>query len=358
MAKVFVGMSGGVDSSVTAALLKQAGHDVLGVFIKVWEPPGEFGEVCTWREDRRDATRVAARLDIPLVTVDLSREYERSVVQYMIREYRSGRTPNPDVECNRAIKFGAFFQWAIKHGADFVATGHYARRAPATSFSASGQQGKVAKKIVAGYRLLAARDKNKDQSYFLWTLGQKELSRCLFPIGDYLKSEVRRLAKKFVLPNAAKKDSQGLCFLGRLDLKKFLQQYIKPKPGKVLDENGRVIGGHQGVWFYTVGEHHYGYIIKKDIRKNTLTVSAVSPAIIAGAAIKLAGVNWIAGQPPPLAKSYRVRLRHRGEFYPCRLAKVKSAWRVIFRTLPFAPAAGQSLVLYDSELCLGGGIIA
>src|SRR3990167_4048684 len=195
---VYIGLSGGVDSSVSAALLKKQGYDVTGVFIKVWQPNWI---TCTWKEDRLDAMRVCAKLEIPFLTLDLEKEYKRDVVDYMIREYKAGRTPNPDVMCNRYIKFGAFFNWARKYGADYIATGHYAQ---------------VFKKVT-GYRLQVSRDFEKDQTYFLWTLTQRELSQTLFPVGRITKPEVRKLAKKFGLPTADKKDSQGLCFIGKVD---------------------------------------------------------------------------------------------------------------------------------------------
>lgn len=327
-------MSGGVDSSVSAALLKRAGYEVVGVFIKVWEPEGF---PCTWREDRRDAMRVAAKLDIPLVTVDLSREYERDVVRYMIREYAAGRTPNPDVECNRAVKFGAFFKWAMKNGADYVATGHYAR--------------------VSDGVLKQGVDANKDQSYFLWTLTPTELNKTIFPVGEYEKSEVRKLAKKFALSTAEKKDSQGLCFLGRLDAKKFLSRYLKTKVGKVVDEQGKVLGTHQGVWFYTLGEHHYGYIIKKDLKKNILVVSENLPKLEKNAVVALADANWNQAEAPDLSKTYQARIRHRGELKKCKLEKKGKNWQVVFPVPPEAIAPGQSLVLYEGEVCLGGGVI-
>lgn len=332
-----MGMSGGVDSAVSAALLKKSGHDVIGVFIKVWEPEGYK---CTWREDRREAMRVAAVLDIPLITLDLSREYEKRVLRSMIREYRAGRTPNPDVECNRAIKFGAFYAWAMSNGADYVATGHYAR-------------------VGGKDNLLMGKDKNKDQSYFLWTLKPAQLQNCLFPIGEYQKSEVRRLAKKFKLPNFAKKDSQGLCFLGKLDLKKFLQKYLRVKRGKVIDkESGRVVGEHEGAWFYTIGERHHGYIVGKDLAKNLLLVSS-KPAgsLNQSVVVSLAGVNWLNGGKFMRDKKYRARIRHRGELYRCLVARNRQAWQVEFLEPPLAPAPGQSLVLYEGERCLGGGVI-
>lgn len=339
--KVFIGMSGGVDSSVSAALLKQAGYSVTGVFIRVWEPEGYK---CTWREDRREAMRVAAALDIPLVTIDLSKEYEREVVKYMISEYRAGRTPNPDIECNRSVKFGAFYDWAMKNGADYVSTGHYAR-------------------VDEKNNLLMGRDKNKDQSYFLWTLKSQQLEHCLFPVGEYKKSEVRKLAKKFKLPNFAKKDSQGLCFIGKLDVKKFLQKYIKVKPGKVVKiiaGKEKIVGEHDGVWFYTIGEHHHGYIVQKDLKRNILIVSE-KPVINSGKLIaKLTGVNWLNGGKFDANKKYQARIRHRGELYACRVILEQEKGdklSVEFLESPLALAPGQSLVLYGGERCLGGGVV-
>ncbi|MEK7650568.1 MAG: tRNA 2-thiouridine(34) synthase MnmA [Patescibacteria group bacterium] len=332
--RVFVGMSGGVDSSVSAALLKQAGYSVTGVFIKVWEPEGFK---CTWREDRREAMRVAAVLDIPLVTIDLSEEYEKQVVKYMIREYKAGRTPNPDIECNRSVKFGAFYDWAIKNGADFVATGHYAQV--------------VRNKNI--FSLAMGRDKNKDQSYFLWTLKPEQLEKCLFPVGNYQKTEVRKLAKKFKLPNFAKKDSQGLCFIGKLDVKKFLQKYIKTKTGKVVKivaGKEKVVGQHDGVWFYTIGERHHGYIVRKDLKRNILIVSD-QPPVLENNIINLVDTNWLAR--PETGEIYQARIRHRGELLDCKINKNK----VTFLVSPGALASGQSLVLYAGERCLGGGVV-
>jgi tRNA-specific 2-thiouridylase len=213
--KVYVGMSGGVDSSLSAALLLEQGYDVTGVFIKVWQP--DFVE-CTWKEDRLDAMRVAAHLGIPFVTLDLEQEYKQGVIDYMIEEYRIGRTPNPDVMCNREVKFGAFWKWAQAQGADYIATGHYAQ--------------------TDGIRLLASQDVNKDQTYFLWTLTQKDLSHVLFPIGHMVKDDVRREAEKRNLTTSFKKDSQGLCFVGTIDIKTLLKEYIKEKPGDVCDIEG------------------------------------------------------------------------------------------------------------------------
>ncbi len=343
--KVYIGMSGGVDSSVSAALLKKAGYEVVGVFIKVWQPDWI---TCTWKEDRLDAMRVAAKFDIPFVTLDLEKEYKEGVVDYMIREYKAGRTPNPDVMCNRYVKFGGFFDWAMKQGADFVATGHYAQ--------------------IEDGKLVAGDDKNKDQSYFLWTLTREQLSKTLFPVGNIEKPEVRKLAKKFDLPNAEKKDSQGLCFIGKIDIKDFLSHYIESKKGNVLDENGNIIGEHDGAFFFTIGERHgflitkksphdqpY-YVIAKDIEKNTITVANKVKGTLPNGITKitLTDVNWNQ-RNIPLNQTLLARSRYREELQE---VKFISQDTVEFTKPQYTLSSGQSLVVYDGEVCLGGAIIA
>jgi tRNA-uridine 2-sulfurtransferase len=351
--KVYVGMSGGVDSSVSALLLKKDGYDVTGVFIKVWQP--EFFE-CTWRQDRLDAMRVCAKLDIPFITLNLEKEYKKEVVDYMIEEYKLGRTPNPDVMCNKYVKFGGFFDWAMKQGADFVATGHYAR----------------IKKVVDKTQMLAGNDKNKDQSYFLWTLTQKQLSKTLFPVGDIEKPEVRKFAEKYGLSTAVKKDSQGLCFIGKIDIKDFLKNYIKERKGKVLDENGKAIGEHDGTFYLTVGQRRgfkitektpidspY-YIINKNVKNNTITVSqnAIKAGENESKIVQLNEINWIAGVVPDLSKKYSARIRYRQSLEECMIKKItKGEFELHFIKPQKAITSGQSAVIYDKEICLGGGII-
>ncbi|MBI5004693.1 MAG: tRNA 2-thiouridine(34) synthase MnmA [Candidatus Lloydbacteria bacterium] len=354
--RVFVGLSGGVDSSVAAALLKKEGYDVTGVFIKTWHPdflpsassPSRDG--CTWREERLDAMRAAAHLDIPFLTFDFENEYKKNVADYFISEYKMGRTPNPDVMCNKEIKFGAFLKKARAMGADFVATGHYARK--------------------DGAELLTGVDTGKDQAYFLWTLSQEQLSRCLFPIGKYKKNDVRKLAKKFGLPTAEKKDSQGICFLGKTDMKEFLAHYMTPRVGSVVSEQGKTIGTHQGAFFYTLGERHgftitahndrakpY-YIVKKDLENNTIMVSHVihsGDKHFSHKEINLENVNWISGIAPDESKQYTAHIRYHGEFLPCQIKE--SGKKVIFKK-PCLAASGQSVVVYDGDVCLGGGIVA
>ncbi|MGC9611094.1 MAG: tRNA 2-thiouridine(34) synthase MnmA, partial [Minisyncoccia bacterium] len=249
--KVFVGMSGGVDSSVAAYLLKEQGYDVTGVFIRSFNIDG-----CAER-DAEDARRVAAHLGIPFYTFDFEKEYKKEVVEYMVDGYRRGLTPNPDVMCNKEIKFGMFLKKALEMGADYIATGHYVRSSH--SAPAQGVSGATPKSYPSQERwasLSVARDTNKDQSYFLWTLTQEQLKYCLFPIGEYLKPEVRAIARKVGLPTAEKKDSQGICFLGQVSLNKFLKDYIKPKKGPIVDTNGNKVGEHEGIFYYTIGQRH------------------------------------------------------------------------------------------------------
>lgn len=348
--KVFVGLSGGVDSSVAAALLARQGCDVTGVFIKVWQP--DWLE-CPAKDDRLDAMRSAAHLGIPFATLDLTGEYKKEVVEYMIAEYRAGRTPNPDVACNRRIKFGGFARYALSNGADFVATGHYAR--------------------IRDGRLLRGADENKDQSYFLWTLAEDDLRRTLFPVGELKKPDVRKLAKKFGLPTADKKDSQGLCFMGKVDVKEFLSRFVPAgRRGAVLDRAGKEIGSHPGALFFTLGERHGftvsgragggapHYVIAKDMERNTITVSprredGTLPLAARRVAIK--GENWVRGAPPPPGKKCAARLRYRAPLEPCRVVSRPGASFALFDEPQSAATPGQSLVVYDGEECLGGGVI-
>lgn len=345
---VYVGVSGGVDSSVSLALLRDQGYDVVGVFIKTWQP--DF-VTCTWKEERRDAMRVCAQLGVPFVMLDAEEAYRKSVGEYFIEEYRAGRTPNPDVMCNREIKFGVFFDYAIAHGADFVATGHYAQ---------------VRDLGFKKYDLRAGADKSKDQSYFLWTLKQDQLAKILFPVGSLEKSEVRQLAAKYDLPTATKKDSQGVCFLGPIDMKEFLAHYIDKKHGDVLDVNGRVIGHHDGALFFTLGERHGFtitkkghddvrlYVVDRDLEKNTITVVAkiLGSTSYPKNELRLQDENWHA--TPEVGKKYAARIRYQQPLQTCRV----EGGTVIFDEPQESASAGQSVVVYDGETVLGGGIIA
>lgn len=367
--KVFVGLSGGVDSSVSAALLKKDGYDITGVFIKVWHP--DFLP-CDWKKDRLDAMRICAKLEIPFFTFDFEKEYKKEIIDYMINEYKEGKTPNPDVMCNKQIKFGVFLKKALDMGADYVATGHYARSNLAKMRKIIARDSKQEKER---YELFVGNDKNKDQSYFLWTLNQEQLKRILFPIGEFEKKKVRKLAEKFGLLTAKKKDSQGLCFIGKLNMKDFLKNYIEEKEGAVLDENGEIIGKHSGTAFLTIGQRHgfvitnksvndkpY-YIISKNILKNTVTVSrkfADEQNFLARATdLEIKDINWISGEIPDINKEYKARIRYRQELQKC---KIKPIERQNFLVIKFeknqdTATSGQSLVIYDDEKCLGGGII-
>lgn len=374
--RVVVAMSGGVDSSVAAAILKKGGYEVVGVFIRVWEPPlrspgASFtGQtLCDWREERRWARRAAAKLEIPLTTFDLSQEYKRDVVDYMINEYRAGRTPNPDVMCNKQIKFGAFWRAAKeKLKADFIATGHYAQTSQMRLSSRLSLVDREQEKSASGWCLQRAKDPAKDQSYFLWAIEPALLPKILFPIGDLKKTEVRKLAKKFGLPNAQKPDSQGLCFVGKIDFKDFLKNFIEEKPGKVLNEAGEVIGKHNGAVFLTLGERHGfrltkqtpdekpHYVVSKDLKKNTITVANKIQAKTQAKEILLTKTNWFA--PPQPNRVYRAQVRYHGKEHPCQMEQKGGGWWAIFGQAPNFATPGQSLVVYDKKICLGGGVIA
>jgi tRNA-specific 2-thiouridylase len=366
MKTVFVGMSGGVDSSVSAALLQKSGYEVVGVFIRTWHP--DFLE-CNEEDERRDAMRVAAHLDIPFLTFDFEDVYKKEVADYMISEYKAGRTPNPDVMCNKHVKFGAFLKKAISMGADYVATGHYASlHKSSKNSSLYPQAGSDTSSFLLD--LLRGNDPSKDQCYFLWTLKQDQLSKILFPVGNLPKTEVRKLAKKFDLPVATKKDSQGICFLGDIDLKEFLKHYIKLKAGKVLNEKGETIGHHDGVVFHTLGERHgftitmktpndgAYYVVGKDIKMNTLTVSQSKKSLDQNAktTYQLENTNWV-NKIPESKKRYTAQIRYHGEFLPCQVKiGTKNKAEVIF-TKPVMVAPGQSIVVYDKDVCLGGGVV-
>lgn len=390
-------MSGGVDSSVAAYLLKKQGYDVVGVFMRCYNIDG-----CAER-DAEDARRVAEKLKIPFYVFDFEGEYKRKVVEYMIDGYREGITPNPDVMCNREIKFGLFLKKALEMGADYVATGHYVRLQKSQIPNLKSQinpKSQNQKPLITHYSLLIAKDSNKDQSYFLWTLTQEQLKHCLFPIGDYLKSEVRVIAKKAGLPTADKKDSQGICFLGKISLDEFLKQYIPEKPGAVLTTEGQKIGEHPGAHFYTIGQRHLGisniknqksnsapvYVTEKDVKTNTLiVVEGEGNPVLYKTEIELENVNFISPDLRHKAEDLRImaRVRYRQPLALAKLINLKSrrkvgtptealglkTYKLIFEQPQKFVAPGQSAVFYlpaeakgakvgsEGGEMLGGGII-
>ena len=347
---VFVGLSGGVDSSVAALRLKNAGYQVVGVFIKVWHP--DF-LTCNWEQERLDAMRVAAHLDIPFLTCDAEDDYKNQVADYFIGEYKAGRTPNPDVFCNKAVKFGTFLNFALENGADYLATGHYAIRS----------------EINSAFTLHRGKDETKDQSYFLWTMNQAQLSKILLPIGVSKKSLIRKEAKKAKLPTAIKKDSQGICFLGHVDIPEFLSHYIDLKPGKVVDTEGIVLGEHVGALVYTLGQRHGftltakdssrepHYVVDRDIEKNILVVDSESPFIKSGKEVTLGETNWIA-EAPQKDEQLTAQFYYQQKPVSVMIKNIEEKQVILsVNETSKEPASGQSCVLYRNDQCLGGGII-
>ena len=346
--KVYVGMSGGVDSSVTAALLKEQGYDVTGVYMKNWSQDLP-GLVCPWKEDYQDAMRVAVQLGIPFKMYDFESEYRQKVVDYMLAEYRAGHTPNPDIMCNQEVKFKLFLNTALEDGADLIATGHYAR-------------------IKEG-QLLTGIDKNKDQSYFLYRVTEDALRHSLMPIGEYEKPRVRELAREFGLSIATKPDSQGICFVGKVGIKEFLLHELGPQPhGAIIDQRGREIGIHDGALFYTIGQRHglqvggglpY-YVTSKDMANNIVYVTTdLQDDKLWSRELQLTDLHWIKGEPD-LAKAYRVRARYRASLVPIDTLRKQSGIN-LHLTLSEeirAVTPGQSAVLYRKDQVLGGGIVA
>ncbi|MCL4404276.1 tRNA 2-thiouridine(34) synthase MnmA [Patescibacteria group bacterium] len=407
--KAFVGMSGGVDSSVAAYLLKKQGYDVTGVFLRSYNLDG-----CAER-DAEDARRVAEHIGIPFYVWDTEEDYKKKVVDYMVRGYARGETPNPDVMCNKEIKFGIFYEKALAMGADFIATGHYMRLAhvsrrqpslrssdearPALSLRRSAKGGTepvgtpraAAQQERGAFRLLEAKDKNKDQSYFLWTLTQKQLAHCLFPIGEYEKPAVRDIARKAGLPTAEKKDSQGICFLGMVSIDDFLKNYIKPVRGAVVTTDGRYIGEHEGAALYTIGQRHGlnlgaknrelgikgktetkpWYVAEKDVATNTVVVAEGNdnPALYRKE-VEIIEVNFISPEAFSILHSQfsipvMARVRYRQPLVPAKLKFQDSRFKIEFDEPVRFVAKGQSAVFYSAErknppagrLVLGGGVI-
>jgi tRNA-uridine 2-sulfurtransferase len=362
---VVIGLSGGVDSAVSAHLLKEQGYNVIGLFMKNWEDDDNADgddPYCSTRQDWIDAASVADVVGIDIEAVNFAAEYKDRVFADFLREYSAGRTPNPDVLCNAEIKFKAFLDHAMRLGADKIATGHYAR--------VREQEGQ--------FQLLKGLDPAKDQSYFLHRLSQAQLSKTLFPVGELEKTEVRRIAEKIALPNAKKKDSTGICFIGERPFREFLSRYIQSKPGPMIDEHGRVIGEHVGLSFYTLGqrkgigiggvkgrestagEHSAWFTARKDMASNTLTVvQGHDHPWLLSRHLQAADESWVAGKAPTGAlHEFAAKTRYRQADAPCHFNAATSGFTLSFDAPQWAVTPGQSAVLYDGEVCLGGGVIS
>jgi tRNA-uridine 2-sulfurtransferase len=365
--RIVVGLSGGVDSAVSALLLKRAGHEVVGVFMKNWEDDDD-GEYCSSNADFVDAAAVADVLNIDIEHVNFAADYKDRVFAEFLREYQAGRTPNPDVLCNAEIKFKAFLDHAMHLGAEKIATGHYAR----------------VRESDGRFELLRGLDRNKDQSYFLHRLSQAQLSKTLFPVGELPKTEVRRLAEEAHLPVAKKKDSTGICFIGERPFREFLERYLANQPGPIKDERGRVIGEHVGLSFYTLGqrkgmgiggvkakraargggEHEPWFVARKDVAGNALiVVQGHAHPLLQSMQLQALDASWVAGAPPvPARRSAKTRYRQADAGCELDLAApdsdgVRRGFALSFDAPQWAVTPGQSAVLYDGEVCLGGGVI-
>jgi tRNA-specific 2-thiouridylase len=354
--RVVVGLSGGVDSAVSAWLMKEQGHDVVGLFMKNWEDD-DNDEYCSSRQDFLDAAAVADVLGIEIEHVNFAAEYRDRVFAEFLREYQAGRTPNPDVLCNAEIKFKAFLDHALRLGAEKIATGHYAR----------------VREMDGRFQLLKGLDPAKDQSYFLHRLNQAQLGRTLFPVGELKKTEVRRIAERIGLPNAKKKDSTGICFIGERPFREFLNRYLKSAPGAMLDDRGRQVGRHVGLSFYTLGqrqglgiggiksgggEHEPWYVARKELDRNVLrVVQGHDHPWLQSSSLQADDTSWVAGEAPAPG-ALAAKTRYRQADAACTLSNTRDGFSLDFEAPQWAVTPGQSAVLYQGEVCLGGGVIA
>ncbi len=346
--RVVVGLSGGVDSSVAALLLKRQGYEVIGLFMRNWEDDAE----CPAKQDFLDVLAVAEVIGIEVEAVNFAKEYKERVFSYFLREYQAGRTPNPDVLCNSEIKFKAFLEHALSLGASKIATGHYARVAE--------HQGEFA--------LLKAQDSAKDQSYFLYRLNQAQLSKTLFPLGELLKPEVREIARAAHLPTHAKKDSTGICFIGERDFRTFLSRYLPKQPGEMETPDGRCVGQHEGLMYYTLGQRQGlgiggqgepWFVAGKDMQRNVLVVvQGHEHPLLLKDTLVAQDLNWIAGHAPEITPPYAAKTRYRQQDAACRITQLANDQIALkFDTAQWAVTPGQSVVMYEGETCLGGGVI-
>jgi tRNA-specific 2-thiouridylase len=347
MKTVYVGLSGGVDSSVSALLLKQQGYNAVGVYMKNWSKDLP-GMPCPWMDDYQDAKRIAVQLGIDFKMYDFEKEYRHKVVDYMLDEFKAGRTPNPDIMCNQEVKFKLFLNTALEDGADFVATGHYAQTKDG--------------------HLFMAKDDNKDQTYFLCRVSKEALQKTIFPLGNYTKPQVRELAKKNNLITATKKESMGICFVGKVGIKEFLQQYVETKPGKIIDQDSKEVGEHDGAIFYTIGQRHglevggglpY-YVVGKDMKKNEIYVSSdLQDEKLWSNELTFTSAHWINEEPKYNQKLF-VRTRHRAKLIPVvSLNKLSvTNWSAKLQDDVRALTPGQSAVFYSEAECIGSGVLS
>lgn len=375
--KVLMALSGGIDSAVSAWLLLKQGYKVEAAFMKNWtSQEGLLRNECPWLEDRREALRVAAFLGIPLHTLDFEKQYQKNVMGYFFKEYKAGRTPNPDVMCNKEIKFKLLYDWAVKKGFEYLATGHYSRvmKRGNFQFPISNSQKKQNyllknKSTKDDFLLVRSTDEFKDQTYFIYNIKKEQLPHVLFPIGGMKKTQVRKMAKKIGLPNAERRESMGLCFVGKIRLKDFLEQKLKAKQGKILDQDGKIIGQHEGLHNYTIGQRQgirvggggpY-FVFGKNLDTNQLFVTNnPEDERLFTKEIQIHSVNWLVSSNMLPATRYTLkgRYRHQGELAPLSIKQIKKdLYRVEFKNPQKAVASGQSLVLYSGKVCVGGGVV-